>query len=76
MFLKKDPRPNGRLYLSIVKSYRDPKTKMNKQKAVLSVGFMDKLQELYDDSWAMLSWYWSVKSISVLIVLSMKNSFF
>ena len=35
MFLKKDPRPNGRLYLSIVKSYRDPKTKVNKQKAVL-----------------------------------------
>lgn len=49
MFLKKDPRPNGRLYLSIVKSYRDPKTKVNKQKAVLSVGFMDELQELYDD---------------------------
>ena len=49
MFLKKDPRPNGRLYLSIVKSYRDPKTKVNKQKAVLSVGFMDELQELYND---------------------------
>lgn len=49
MFLKKDPRPNGRLYLSIVKSYRDPKTKANKQKAILSVGFMDELEKLYPD---------------------------
>lgn len=49
MFLKKDLRPNGRLYLSIVKSYRDPQSKVNKQKAVSSVGFLDELQNLYDD---------------------------
>lgn len=49
MFLKKDLRPNGRLYLSIVKSYRDSITKKNKQRAVLSVGFLDELEKLYDD---------------------------
>lgn len=49
MFLKKDLRPNGRLYLSIVRSYRDPVTKKNKQKAVLSVGFLDEIEHLYDD---------------------------
>lgn len=49
MFLKKDLRPNGRLYLSIVKSYRDPITKKNKQRAVLSIGFLDELEHLHDD---------------------------
>lgn len=49
MFLKKDLRPNGRLYLSIVKSYRDSITKKNKQRAVLSVGFLDELEKFYDD---------------------------
>lgn len=49
MFLKKDLRPNGRLYLSIVKSYRDSITKKNKQRAVLSVGFLDELEKLYND---------------------------
>ncbi len=49
MFLKKDKRPNGRLYLSIVKGYRDPVTKKNKQKAVKSIGFYDELVKDYDD---------------------------
>lgn len=49
MFLKKDKRPNGRIYLSIVKGYRDPITKKNKQRAVKSIGFLDKLEDLYDD---------------------------
>lgn len=49
MFLKQDKRPNGRLYLSIVKGYRDPVTKKNKQKAVKSVGFYDELIKEYDD---------------------------
>ncbi len=44
MFLKKDKRPNGRLYLSIVEGYRDPITKKNKQKKVKSVGFLDELE--------------------------------
>ncbi len=49
MFLKQDKRPNGRLYLSIVKSYRDPITKKNKQKAVKSIGFYDELVHQYKD---------------------------
>lgn len=49
MFLKKDKRPNGRLYLSIVKGYRDPITKKNKQKAIRSIGFYDELINEYDD---------------------------
>ncbi len=49
MFLKKDKRPNGRLYLSIVKGYRDPETKKNKQKAIKSIGFYDELINDYQD---------------------------
>lgn len=49
MFLKQDKRPNGRIYLSIVKSFRDPVTKKNKQKAVKSIGFYDELIHQYED---------------------------
>ncbi len=49
MFLKQDKRPNGRVYLSIVKSFRDPVTKKNKQKAVKSIGFYDELIHQYED---------------------------
>jgi len=49
MFLKKDKRPNGRLYLSIVEGYRDPITKKNKQRKVKTVGFLDELEKEYDD---------------------------
>ena len=49
MFLKRDTRPNGRIYLSIVKGFRDPITKKNKQRAVKSIGFLDELEKLYDD---------------------------
>ena len=49
MFLKKDKRPNGRIYLSIVKGYRDPITKKNRQKSVMKVGFFDELIKEYDD---------------------------
>lgn len=49
MFLKKDKRPNGRLYLSIVEGYRDPYSKRPKQRKVKSVGFLDELQKEYDD---------------------------
>lgn len=49
MFLKQDKRPNGRLYLSIVKGFRDPITKKNKQKSIMSVGFLDELIDKYDD---------------------------
>lgn len=49
MFLKQDKRPNGRIYLSIVESYRDPITKKNKQKAIKSIGFYDEFINTYDD---------------------------
>ena len=49
MFLKKDKRPNGRLYLSIVEGYRDPHTKKSKQRKVKSIGFLDELEKEYDD---------------------------
>lgn len=49
MFLKKDKRPNGRLYLSIVEGYRDPHTKKTKQRKVQSIGFLDDLEKKYDD---------------------------
>lgn len=49
MFLKKDKRPNGRIYLSIVKGFRDPVTKKNKQKAIKSIGFLDEFIDKYDD---------------------------
>ena len=49
MYLKKDKRPNGRTYLSIVKSFRDPITKKPRQRAVLSVGFLDELTDKYQD---------------------------
>lgn len=49
MFLKQDKRPNGRIYLSIVKSFRDPITKKNKQKAIKSIGFYDEFVHKYND---------------------------
>ena len=55
MFLKKDKRPNGRLYLSIVEGYRDPITKKNKQRKVKYVGFLDELEKEYEDPIAYFS---------------------
>lgn len=49
MYLKKDTRPNSRIYLSIVKGFRDPVTKKNKQKAIKSIGFLDEFVDKYDD---------------------------
>ena len=49
MFLKKDKRPNGRLYLSIVEGFRDPVTKITKQRKVLTLGYLDDLEKEYDD---------------------------
>jgi transposase len=49
MYLKQDKRPNGRIYLSVVKGFRDPVTKKNKQKAIKSIGFLDEFIDEYDD---------------------------
>lgn len=49
MFLKKSKRTNGRIFLSIVKGYRDPITKNSKHKQIMRIGYFDKLLEEYDD---------------------------
>lgn len=49
MFLKKDKRPNGRLYLSIVEGYREPGTGKSKQRKVKTLGYLDDLEREYND---------------------------
>ena len=49
MFVKKGYRANGRIFLSIVKAYREADTKKNKHKLIKRLGYLDELQELYDD---------------------------
>ena len=48
MNLKQSPRKNGRVYLSIEKSYRD-KTGKPRAKTVQSLGYLDVLEKKYDD---------------------------
>lgn len=57
MFLKKDKRPNGRIYLSIVKSYRDPVDKKPKQEKVKTLGYVDELEKEYEDPIAYFTAY-------------------
>lgn len=47
--LKQSPRENGRVYLSIEKSYRDQATGKPKAKTIKSLGYLDVLQKEYDD---------------------------
>lgn len=49
MFLKKAKYKNGRVFLSIMKSFRDPVKKTPRQKTVLSIGYLDNLVNDYDD---------------------------
>ncbi len=49
VFLKKDKRPNGRIYLSIVEGYREPGTGKVKQRNVKSLGYLDELEKEFDD---------------------------
>ncbi len=49
MFLKKDKRPNGRIYLSIVEGYRDPQTGKPKQRKVKTLGYVDDLEKDFND---------------------------
>ena len=47
MYIHKSKRKNGRIYLSLAVAYRqDGKKKM---RTVESLGYLDKLQEVYDD---------------------------
>jgi len=47
--LKQSPRKNGRVYLSIEKSFRDQATGKPKAKTIKSLGYLDVLQKEYDD---------------------------
>jgi len=49
MFLKKDKKLNGRIYLSIVEGFREPGTGKTKQRKVKSLGYLDELEGEYDD---------------------------
>lgn len=49
MYLKQSIQANNRVFLSIIKSYRDPITKKSKQKTVMSIGFLDELENQYDN---------------------------
>lgn len=48
MFVKKQKRKNGRVYLSVVQGYRDENGR-TKTRHVRSLGYLDELQKLYDD---------------------------
>lgn len=49
MNLKQSPRKNGRVYLSIEKSYRDKTTGKPRAKTIQSLGYLDVLEKEYDD---------------------------
>lgn len=49
MYLKKTPAAHGRIRLSIVDNYYDKKKKCSRQKTIESIGFLDELQQKYDD---------------------------
>jgi hypothetical protein len=42
-------KPNGRIYLSIVESYRGLETKKVRQRNVRNLGYLDELEREYDD---------------------------
>ena len=48
MFIRKQKRKDGRVYLSVVQGYRDENGK-SKSKHVRSLGFLDEVAKLYDD---------------------------
>ena len=42
MYLKKALKPNGRIYLTIVEKYRDPKDGKSKDRPVKVIGYADE----------------------------------
>ncbi|WP_010532499.1 IS1634 family transposase [Lentibacillus jeotgali] len=50
MFLRKmKNKKTGRIYLSIVQSYRDKETKKTRSKTIQSLGYLDELEKEYTD---------------------------
>ena len=50
MFLKKIPnKKTGRTFLSIVEGYRDPNTGKTRHKTIEALGYLDELENDYND---------------------------
>ena len=49
MHLKQSPRNNGRVYLSMVRTYRDKAKGYSRTETVESFGYVDELEKQYDD---------------------------
>ncbi len=49
MFLKATKQKNGRINLSFVHGFRDPKTRKVKQKVIENLGYVDEYLHLYED---------------------------
>lgn len=49
MYLSEFNKPNGRVYLSICKQYRDPATKKRRTKTVEPIGYVDELEKEFPD---------------------------
>ena len=49
MHIKKTPVRNGRTYLSVVESRRDPKTGQSKKVTIQKLGYLDVLEKEYSD---------------------------
>jgi hypothetical protein len=50
MYLKKNKRSSGRVYLSIADGYRDKHRGHSRTKNIESLGYLDELQKQYDDN--------------------------
>lgn len=49
MFLKVVPQKNGRINMSFVQGYKDPKTKKTKHKVIENLGYVDEYLDRYED---------------------------
>lgn len=49
MFVKATKQKNGRINLSFVEGYRDPKTKKTRHKVVENLGYVDEYLDIYED---------------------------
>lgn len=50
MYLRKiNQKHTGRVYLSIVESYRDKTTKKTKSRTIESLGYLDELEKKYNN---------------------------
>ena len=72
MYLKKNSCKNGRIYLTIVKGYRDENGKV-KQKTIEKIGYLDDLKKKFEDPIAHYKEVAKQKSKEEINELSIKN---